>query len=75
MYTEYFILRSDTCEYGVNCVKAHSVEELAEWLMQTKEKSEMRQNIEAQGLMSYTESLLEEYRHSGNEVHIVSKKI
>ncbi|XP_062309806.1 helicase with zinc finger domain 2-like isoform X2 [Osmerus eperlanus] len=67
--------RSDTCEYGGNCVKAHSVEELAEWLMQTKEEREIRQNIEAQGLMSYTDSLLEEYRHSGNEVHIISEHV
>ncbi|CAB1354249.1 unnamed protein product, partial [Coregonus sp. 'balchen'] len=55
--------RPDTCEYGTNCVKAHSVEELEEWLMRAKEDKEI-------GLMSYRERLLEEYRHSSNEVHI-----
>ncbi|KAK6320919.1 hypothetical protein J4Q44_G00078950 [Coregonus suidteri] len=67
--------RPDTCEYGTNCVKAHSEEEHEEWLMRAKEDKEMRRNIEAQGLMSYRERLLEEYRHSSNEVHIMSEQV
>uniref|UniRef100_A0A8C7KD26 Helicase with zinc finger domain 2 n=1 Tax=Oncorhynchus kisutch TaxID=8019 RepID=A0A8C7KD26_ONCKI len=67
--------RPDTCEYGTNCVKAHSEEELEEWVMRAKEDKEIRRNIEAQGLMSYRDRLLEEYRHSSNEVHIMSEQV
>lgn len=40
--------------------------------MRATEEKEIRHNIEAQGLMSYNERLLEEYRNSSNEEHIVS---
>uniref|UniRef100_A0A8C7TZ81 Uncharacterized protein n=1 Tax=Oncorhynchus mykiss TaxID=8022 RepID=A0A8C7TZ81_ONCMY len=70
-----FRLRPDTCEYGTNCVKAHSVEELEEWLMRAEEDKVMRRNIKAQGLMSYREHLLEEYRQSSNEVQIISEQV
>uniref|UniRef100_A0A4W5MRE5 C3H1-type domain-containing protein n=1 Tax=Hucho hucho TaxID=62062 RepID=A0A4W5MRE5_9TELE len=71
----WFCNRPDTCEYGTNCVKAHSVEELEEWLMRAEEDKVMRSNIKAQGLMSYREHLLEEYRQSSNEVHIISEQV
>ena len=64
--------RPDTCEYGNSCPKAHSVEELEEWLMRAREQQEIRLNIEAQGFMPYGEKLLEEYRNSSNEVYVVS---
>lgn len=64
--------RPETCEYGNKCPKAHSEEELKEWMMRATEEKEIRHNIEAQGLMSYNERLLEEYRNSSNEEHIVS---
>lgn len=64
--------RPQTCEYGNKCPKAHSEEELQEWLTRAAEEKEIRHNIEAQGLMSYSERLLEEYRNSSNQVHIVS---
>lgn len=64
--------RPETCEYGSKCPKAHSEEELQEWMMRGAEETEIRQNMEAQGLMSYNERLLEEYRNSSNEEHIVS---
>ncbi|XP_071386282.1 3'-5' exoribonuclease HELZ2-like [Centroberyx affinis] len=67
--------RPQTCEYGNNCVKAHSKEELQEWLMRAKEEKEIRHNIEAQGLMSYSERLLEEYKNSSNEVYIMSQHV
>lgn len=40
--------------------------------MRAAEETEIRHNMEAQGLMSYNERLLEEYRNSSNEVYIVS---
>ncbi|KAG7229521.1 hypothetical protein INR49_031945 [Caranx melampygus] len=62
--------RPQTCEYGNMCPKAHSNEELEEWMMRIKEEKMIRDNIDAQGLMSYNERLLEEYRNSSNEVYI-----
>lgn len=62
-----------TCEYGEKCPKAHSEEELQEWMMRAVEEKEIRHNIDAQGLMCYNEKLLEEYRNSSNEVYILSE--
>ncbi|XP_054472216.1 helicase with zinc finger domain 2-like isoform X2 [Anoplopoma fimbria] len=67
--------RPQTCEYGNNCPKAHSVEELQEWLMRAAEEKEIRDNMGAQGLMCYNERLLEEYKTSSNEVHIISEQV
>ncbi|XP_071329186.1 3'-5' exoribonuclease HELZ2-like isoform X2 [Trachinotus anak] len=67
--------RPQTCEYGIKCPKAHSVEELQEWMMRTKEEKEIRQNMEAQGLMSYNERLLEEYKTSSDDEHIISEQV
>lgn len=64
--------RPQTCEYGSKCPKAHSMEELQEWMMRAAEEEEIRHNIQAQGLMSYNDMLLEEYKNSSNEVYIVS---
>lgn len=66
--------RPQTCEYGDNCPRAHCEEELQEWIMRAAETKQIRQNIEAQGLMTYNEKLLEEYRNSSAEETIVSVK-
>ncbi|XP_074529198.1 3'-5' exoribonuclease HELZ2-like [Halichoeres trimaculatus] len=67
--------RPQTCEYGNKCLKAHSKEELQEWMMRAAEEKEIRHNIEAQGLMCYNEKLLEEYRNSSNEVYVMSEHV
>ncbi|KAM7423379.1 hypothetical protein PAMA_011103 [Pampus argenteus] len=67
--------RPQTCEYGNNCPKAHSMEELQEWMMRTAEEKEIRCNIDAQGYMSYNERLLEEYKNSSNEVHVIAENV
>ncbi|KAI4827691.1 hypothetical protein KUCAC02_031069 [Chaenocephalus aceratus] len=67
--------RPQTCEYGSKCPKAHSEEELKEWLMRAAEEKEIRQSIGAQGLMNYNLELLEEYKNSSNEVHILSEQV
>ncbi|KAM4625518.1 3'-5' exoribonuclease HELZ2-like [Polymixia lowei] len=67
--------RPRTCEYGDGCLKAHSDGELQEWLMRVEEEQEIRRNIDEQGLMSYAERLLEEYKTSINEVHIISEQV
>lgn len=73
--TQYLLFsRPQTCEYGVNCSRAHCEEELQEWLMRANENKQIRQNIEAQGLMTYNESILEEYRCSTADENIVSVK-
>lgn len=66
--------RPQTCEYGDNCPRAHCEEELQEWIMRAAEKKQIRQNIEAQGLMTYNEKLLEEYRNSSAEENILSEQ-
>ncbi|KAK2821021.1 hypothetical protein Q5P01_023980 [Channa striata] len=67
--------RPETCEYGIQCPKAHSLEELQEWVMRAEEEKKIRHNVEAQCLMSYNERLLEEYKRSSNEVHIISEQV
>ncbi|KAK1902154.1 Helicase with zinc finger domain 2 [Dissostichus eleginoides] len=67
--------RPQTCEYGTKCPKAHSEEELKEWLMRAAEEKEIRQSIGDQGLMNYNLELLEEYKNSSNEVHILSEQV
>lgn len=66
------VRRPQTCEYGDQCPKAHSVEELQEWMACAAEEKELRQNIKAQGFMLYSQRLLEEYRASSHDGHIVS---
>ncbi|XP_068449636.1 3'-5' exoribonuclease HELZ2-like [Clinocottus analis] len=67
--------RPETCEYGNKCPKAHSMEELKEWLMRAEEEKEIRHNIGAQGLMCFNERLLEEYKNSSNEVHVLAEQV
>lgn len=40
--------------------------------MRAAQEKEIIQNIQAQGLGSYNEMLIQEYRNSSNEVYIVS---
>ncbi|XP_065128594.1 3'-5' exoribonuclease HELZ2 isoform X1 [Paramisgurnus dabryanus] len=67
--------RSLTCEYGGNCTKAHSKEELKEWKKRIKDVRKRAQNASDQGLLSYQDDLLEEYRHSKDKEKIVSDTI
>ncbi|XP_034142928.1 helicase with zinc finger domain 2 isoform X1 [Esox lucius] len=67
--------RASTCEFGSNCVDAHSVAELQEW--RTRDKTERKTAIvaEEQGLLSYQDLLLREYRESVNKALIVSDRV
>ncbi|XP_067856669.1 3'-5' exoribonuclease HELZ2 [Heptranchias perlo] len=67
--------RMDICEFGVNCVCAHSHEELEEWLMRSEVAQKRRKAAKDQGLMSCQDKLLEEYRNCGNEILIMSEEI
>uniref|UniRef100_A0A672KK27 Helicase with zinc finger domain 2-like n=1 Tax=Sinocyclocheilus grahami TaxID=75366 RepID=A0A672KK27_SINGR len=60
------------CEYGDNCTKAHSQEELREWQKRIKASRKRARDAAEMGLLSYQDKLLEEYRHSNDKKMIVS---
>ncbi|KAG5848494.1 hypothetical protein ANANG_G00099040 [Anguilla anguilla] len=62
--------RPETCEYGENCTAAHSNEELQEWCLRMRMIRRKRKAAQEQGLLSYRDQLLMEYRESLNEVLI-----
>ena len=64
------------CNFGLNCVNAHSLEELQEW----KERFELRKqqhenSIKQQHGKSYTEDLLERLHQSTNPEKIMKEKL
>ncbi|XP_060086564.1 helicase with zinc finger domain 2 [Heteronotia binoei] len=67
--------RADICEYGQDCTKAHSTEELEEWIQRTKAAEENKQLAKEGGLLSYQDRLLAEYQQSHNEVLIISEQV
>ncbi|XP_059415587.1 helicase with zinc finger domain 2 [Carassius carassius] len=64
--------RSLLCEYGDNCTKAHSQEELSEWQKRFKASRKRVRDVDEMGLLSYQDRLLDEYRHSNDKKMIVS---
>ncbi|XP_028314617.1 helicase with zinc finger domain 2-like isoform X2 [Gouania willdenowi] len=64
----------ENCKYGINCPKAHSEEELQEWMMRAAKRNSMGQISETFG-HSYIERVLEEYRNSSNEEYIMSEQV
>ncbi|XP_078275149.1 3'-5' exoribonuclease HELZ2 [Rhinoraja longicauda] len=67
--------RKDICELGDNCNYAHTREELEEWLTRSKIGQNQQKEAEKQGLISFRDRLLEEYRNCGNEVLIMTEKV
>ncbi|XP_061102315.1 helicase with zinc finger domain 2-like isoform X1 [Conger conger] len=67
--------RPDTCEYRENCTAAHSIEELQEWCLRMRMVRRKRKAAQEQGLLSYRDQLLMEYRESINEVLIMSEDV
>lgn len=63
--------RGDICEYGKRCTKAHSVEELQEWIQRAKAAERNRKSAKRDGLLSYQDRLVAEYKECRNEVFIV----
>ncbi|XP_045385326.1 helicase with zinc finger domain 2 isoform X3 [Lemur catta] len=65
----------DLCEYGDNCTKAHSAQELQEWV-QRVQAAELREQAAWQdGLVSYRERLLAEYHGSSGEALVLSETV
>uniref|UniRef100_A0A3B3RSW3 Helicase with zinc finger 2 n=1 Tax=Paramormyrops kingsleyae TaxID=1676925 RepID=A0A3B3RSW3_9TELE len=67
--------RPSTCVYGDNCTSAHSLEELMEWHMRDKNARKRKMKAAEEGLLSYQERLLQEYRESISEVLIMSESV
>ncbi|XP_043088069.1 helicase with zinc finger domain 2 [Puntigrus tetrazona] len=67
--------RSLICEYGDNCMKAHSQQELHEWEKRIKASRKRARDAAKMGLLSYQDKLLEEYRYSNDKKMIVSDTI
>lgn len=57
---------------GKSCTKAHSAEELQEWIQRKKVAAKKRKQALKDGLLSYQDRLLAEYQTCSNEVFIVS---
>ncbi|CAH2303013.1 Hypothetical predicted protein [Pelobates cultripes] len=51
-----------SCVFGTGCPKAHSKEELEEWMLRMKVSKRNKQVVEVEGLQSYQNRLIEEYR-------------
>ncbi|XP_032112899.1 helicase with zinc finger domain 2 [Sapajus apella] len=67
--------KPDLCEYGDACTKAHSAQELQEWVQRTQ-AAELRGRAAWQdGLVPYQERLLAEYRRSSSEVLVLAETL
>ncbi|XP_077785536.1 3'-5' exoribonuclease HELZ2 isoform X3 [Podarcis muralis] len=67
--------RVDVCEYGEDCIYAHSAQELEEWIQRAKVSEKNKQTAKQYGLLSYQDRLLAEYQESHNEVLIISEDV
>lgn len=64
--------RPDLCEYGDICTKAHSAQELQEWIQRTQAMELREQAAWQDGLVPYRARLLAEYLSSSSKVLVVS---
>uniref|UniRef100_A0A8C8Y1A3 Helicase with zinc finger 2 n=1 Tax=Panthera leo TaxID=9689 RepID=A0A8C8Y1A3_PANLE len=64
--------KSDLCEYGDICTKAHSDEELQEWIQRAQNVELREQAAWQEGLVPYQARLLAEYQHSSSEVLVLA---
>ncbi|MEJ1279249.1 helicase with zinc finger 2 transcriptional coactivator [Cricetulus griseus] len=67
--------RPDLCEYGDVCIKAHSKEELQEWVQRAQAMELREQAAWKDGLVSYQARLLAEYRCSSNEMLVMAETV
>ncbi|XP_030888900.1 helicase with zinc finger domain 2 isoform X2 [Leptonychotes weddellii] len=63
------------CEYGDVCTKAHSEQELQEWIQRAQTLKLREQAAWQEGLVSYQARLLAEYQHSRSEVLVVAETV
>uniref|UniRef100_W5LDR9 Helicase with zinc finger 2 n=1 Tax=Astyanax mexicanus TaxID=7994 RepID=W5LDR9_ASTMX len=67
--------RRSTCEYGDSCMNAHSMEELQEWRKRHKFVRTKLKAVEEHGVLSYQDSLLEEYKQSPDKEMIMRETV
>ncbi|XP_008841501.1 helicase with zinc finger domain 2 isoform X2 [Nannospalax galili] len=67
--------RPDLCEYGDVCIKAHSEQELQEWVQRAQAMELREQAAWQDGLVPYQTRLLAEYKRSSNEVLVMAETI
>ncbi|NWV61444.1 HELZ2 Helicase, partial [Malurus elegans] len=67
--------RAEVCGMGNSCTKAHSEEELQEWIQRVKVSAKKKKQALKDGLLSYQDRLLAEYRTCSNEVLIMSEHV
>ncbi|NXG16697.1 HELZ2 Helicase, partial [Grallaria varia] len=67
--------RAEVCEMGSSCTKAHSKEELQEWIQRVKVAVKKKKQALKDGLLSYQDRLIAEYRTCSNEVLIMSEHV
>ncbi|KAM6404229.1 3'-5' exoribonuclease HELZ2 [Rhynochetos jubatus] len=67
--------RAEVCEMGTSCTKAHSAEELQEWIQRVKVAVRKKKQALKEGLLSYQDQLIAEYRTCSNEVLIMAEHV
>ncbi|XP_047396940.1 helicase with zinc finger domain 2 isoform X2 [Sciurus carolinensis] len=67
--------RPDLCEYGDICTKAHSAQELQEWVQRAQATRLREQAAWQDGLVPYRARLLAEYKHSSSELLVLAETI
>ncbi|NXK32794.1 HELZ2 Helicase, partial [Piprites chloris] len=67
--------RAEVCEMGNSCTKAHSKEELQEWIQRVKVAVKKKKQALKDGLLSYQDRLIAEYLTCSNEVLIMSEHV
>ncbi|KFQ16053.1 Helicase with zinc finger domain 2, partial [Leptosomus discolor] len=67
--------RAEVCEMGKSCTKAHSAEELQEWIQRVKADVKKKKQALKEGLLSYQDRLIAEYRMCSNEVLIMAEHV
>ncbi|XP_063003360.1 3'-5' exoribonuclease HELZ2 [Elgaria multicarinata webbii] len=67
--------RADVCEYGQDCTKAHSMEELEEWIQRAKVAESNKKLAKQDGLLAYQDRLLAEYTGSHSKALIISEEV
>ncbi|NXS46353.1 HELZ2 Helicase, partial [Balaeniceps rex] len=67
--------RAEVCEMGSSCTKAHSAEELQEWIQRVKVARKKKKQALKEGLLSYQDRLIAEYQTCSNEVLIMAEQV
>lgn len=67
--------RPEFCEYGSTCTKAHSQQELREWVQRARATQLREREAWKEGLVPYQTRLLAEYQRSSNEVLVLAEAV